>query len=285
MRFTSLLTLSLLLAATANADPLFVASNGTPSFSAAQCSSTNSDSAPVTDSTSCSAVGGTVSGSSFSNFGHIGVSSDASSASGNSLGNGIGSEALFRDVLFFSSTNSALTGADIQMSLLLQGVMGFDVSAGSAGDSIEGSLSVSGTAPSFFFFRFFNDSSGGFSVEQNPFTVTGTLGSTIDAVLTSPVFHVDFNGPTQLTLRLQSGSSSGGNASAFSHFGNSFAFASNPFVLPDGVTVNAGDYLVDNRFIDPLAAFGVPEPASWTTMLLGFCLIGLTVRRRRVVFA
>jgi len=286
MRFTPFLTLSLLLAAPANADPLFVASNGTPSFSSAQCSSVHSDSAPVTDTTSCSAVGGTVTGKSFSSFGHLGVSSDASSASGNSLGNGIGSEALFEDVVFFSSTNPALTGADIQMKLLLQGVMGFDVSAGGAGDSIEGSLFVSGTAPSFFFFRFFDNSLGGFSVEQNPFDVTGTLGSTIDAVLTSPVFHVDLNGPTLLELRLQSGASTGGNASAFSHFGNSFAFASTPFILPDGVTVNAGDYLVNNRFIDPLAPGGVPEPASWATMLLGFGLIGLAVRRRhRVVFA
>ncbi|GAA3894603.1 hypothetical protein GCM10022276_12180 [Sphingomonas limnosediminicola] len=224
-------------------------------------------------------------GSSFSTFGHIGVSSDASSASGSSLGNGISSEALFRDVLFFSSTNPALTGADIQMSLLLQGIMGFDVSAGGAGSSIEGSLSVSGTAPSFFFFRFFDDSSGSFSVEQNPFAVAGTLGSTIDAVLTSPVFHVDFDGPTQLTLRLQSGSSTGGDASAFSHFGSSFAFASTPFLLPDGVTVSAGDYLVDDHFIDPLAAVGVPEPDSWMTMLLGFCLMGLTVRRRRRVYS
>ena len=55
------------------------------------------------------------------------------------------------------------------------------------------------------------------------------------------------------------------------------------FNLPDGVTVNAGDYLVNNRYFDPLATGGgVPEPASWALMITGFGLMGVALHRRRV---
>jgi hypothetical protein len=69
-------------------------------------------------------------------------------------------------------------------------------------------------------------------------------------------------------------------------------FASSSFKLPtgrdafnlaDGVAANAGDYLVNNRFLDPLApAAGVPEPAAWTLMILGFGAAGAMLRRRRL---
>jgi hypothetical protein len=51
--------------------------------------------------------------------------------------------------------------------------------------------------------------------------------------------------------------------------------------VPDGVTVNAGNWLVDNRFVDPLSA--VPEPASWALMILGFGVLGAGLRVQRAI--
>jgi hypothetical protein len=46
--------------------------------------------------------------------------------------------------------------------------------------------------------------------------------------------------------------------------------------------VNGGDYLVNNHFIDPLAAStGVPEPTGWALMIAGLSLAGANLRRRR----
>ena len=45
---------------------------------------------------------------------------------------------------------------------------------------------------------------------------------------------------------------------------HSFKFAPSAFLLPDGVTANAGDYIVDNRFVDPLAVpTDVPAPGDF----------------------
>ena len=43
--------------------------------------------------------------------------------------------------------------------------------------------------------------------------------------------------------------------------------------LDDGPIIN----------VDPTAA--VPEPASWATMIVGFAVVGVTMRRRRTVRA
>jgi hypothetical protein len=265
--------------ATAFAAPLFVAQNGTPSFSAAQCSDQQNGDHPVRSVLSCSRADvGTVSGTAVSSFGHLGAFAQADSHTGSSLGTGIGSEALFQDTLIFTSSNPNATVASVSANLLLHGVMDFAAGQGAAGDSVEGAVTLN---QAFFFFRFFNNSTDGFSVEQNPFSVSGTLGPTTDAVLTTPLVQVALNTPIVLRLRLQSGASAGGlGAIAATDFGGSFKFVSgaDAFNLPDGVTVNAGTWLVDNRFIDPLAA--VPEPATWALMVAGLGLVGATVRRR-----
>lgn len=260
--------------------PRFVAQGGTPSFSAAQCSDHQDGDHPVNSFVTCNRADvGTVSETSVSSFGHLGTFAQADSHTDSSLGTGIGSEAVFEDTLLFSSTNPNATSAVVSANLLLHGIMDFAAGQGAAADSVEGAVTLN---QGFFFFRFFNNSIDGFSIEQNPFSVSGTLGPTTDAVLTTPLVEVALNTPIILRLRLQSSASTGGNgAVAATDFGGSFKFVSgsDAFNLPDGVTVNAGTWLVDNRFIDPLAA--VPEPASWAMMIAGFALAGLGVRRRR----
>jgi hypothetical protein len=110
------------------------------------------------------------------------------------------------------------------------------------------------------------------------------IGPITDAVLTSHVIHVALNSPVNLVVRLQAGAgASGPGAFALSDFSGSFKFPTSGVCnLPDGVTANAGDYLVNNRFIDPLApAAAAPEPSAWTLMITGFGLAGATLRRRR----
>jgi PEP-CTERM motif len=52
------------------------------------------------------------------------------------------------------------------------------------------------------------------------------------------------------------------------------------FTVEDGVTANAGDYLVNNRFIDPNAPT-VPEPSSFPLMIFGMGLLVAGITRRR----
>ena len=80
------------------------------------------------------------------------------------------------------------------------------------------------------------------------------------------------------------GASVGPGASSRSDFGHTFALptGSDVFNLPGGVTVNAGSYLVNNRYFDPtLVSVGVPEPAGWSLMIAGVGLAGSALRRRR----
>ena len=118
---------------------------------------------------------------------------------------------------------------------------------------------------------------------------SGTVGGVTDLHMHTAFTLVPLNTPVFFSLGMFTGANASGPGShALSDFGvNSFKFAPTAFNLPDGVTVNAGDYLVNNRFIDPLAApgGGVPEPASWALMIAGFGLAGAALRRRRATLA
>jgi hypothetical protein len=141
---------------------------------------------------------------------------------------------------------------------------------------VDGSLNLNGEG---FVLRFTNSAPGGFSIFRNDFNALGVIGPATDAVLTTTPIRVPLNTPVTFGLILSTFAGAGSFAQAGSDFGGSFKFASgDAFDLPDGVTVNAGSWLVDNRFIDPLAA--VPEPASWALMMLGFGLLGAGLRAR-----
>jgi hypothetical protein len=88
-----------------------------------------------------------------------------------------------------------------------------------------------------------------------------------------------------MTLQLTTSAGVGGSGSpesATSHFSNSFEIpiGIDAFVLPDGVTANAGDWLVNNRRLG--ATPTVPEPATWALMTLGLGSVGAKLRRRRL---
>ena len=64
-------------------------------------------------------------------------------------------------------------------------------------------------------------------------------------------------------------------------FSNSFGFATTGpvFNLPPGYTANAGDYLVNNRFVRLNGA--IPEPSTWAMLIIGFGVIGASLRITR----
>lgn len=172
----------------------------------------------------------------------------------------------------------------MSLNLFLDGLLNAaSPDSGFAAATIEGYATVGG---GFFSFRRILRGDGaeeGF----NDFFTDGVLGDPAGARLTTPTVRVNFDTPIALSLHLQAGVFSRGVfSSALSDFGGSFKFASGDvFNLPDGVTVNAGDYLVNNRFIDPLAppSGAVPEPAAWALMITGFGLAGATLRRRHLL--
>jgi hypothetical protein len=218
-------------------------------------------------------------------FGHLGARADAASVNGNSLFIANSAEAHFTDSLFFSDPTAPI-GATTQVSvnLLLDGFL--NAAAGDSGNSAartEGFVSLGGTP---FFFTYFAASDGTRSSSNGLIAEGSVFGPGGRVTMTSPMVTVFLNSPTAFNLSLQTSAvASGPASSSFSEFESaSFKLPTgrDAFNLADGVTVNAGDYLVNNRFIDPLAApGGVPEPASWTLMILGFGLAGAAVRRRR----
>jgi hypothetical protein len=209
--------------------------------------------------------------------GHLGAASLSASHS-ESLGAGIGAQADFFDVVTFTSTDPLATETDVSLNLLLHGILnkagGFDAAAVEVFTVLGGQFTKLAMG---------NDADG-FTVDRNDFSTFGVLGPATDAVLTTPTLHVFLNSPMVFRLDLQVSSSAGGPADAAgADFGGSFKLpATGVFNLADGVTANAGDYLVDNHFIDPLAGPGtsVPEPTPWALMIAGFGLAGAALRRR-----
>lgn len=110
--------------------------------------------------------------------------------------------------------------------------------------------------------------------------------------LQSPQIGFNFAGASSLDaflfIALESfADSRGDGGSARADFSSSFGFpvGTDVFTLPAGYTANAGAYLVNNRFIDPNAVGGVPEPRMWALLILGFGMVGGALRRRMAVLA
>jgi len=296
MRLTTVLvsaaTLALLSAAPATAAD-FVAQAGVNAnvFANASCSNSTANvtgHAPVRAENVCTRSDiGTGHAADFASFAHLGSESDASSHNGDSLGAGASGQADFTDFIVFSQANGGgATTTDVTVNLLLEGVLAATAAplqGGGAGAGVEGFLLFNNE---FFNFRYERFSDGTTS-ERNSFITNGDLLTEGRVAMHTPLITVGLNTPIQFRLHLETGVGTSGPASfALADFAqSSFKLPTNgpAFGLADGFTANAGDYLVDNRFIDPLApaAGGVPEPTSWAMLIVGFGLSGVVVRRRR----
>ena len=151
---------------------------------------------------------------------------------------------------------------------------------------LEGRISI----VNVFQFLITNDTAQGDSFILNALAlVGGVIGPTTNAQLRTPTFRVDLNAPVLFEMSFGAGAGAvGSGASSTTDFSGSFKFptAGDVFDLPNGVTVNAGTYLVNNHFIDPLAPpAGVPEPSSWALVIAGLGVAGAALRRRRALAA
>jgi hypothetical protein len=243
-------------------------------------------------SVTCGSSLGVGSSAATSSFGHIGASASAVTLTGSSLGAQEGGEAFLQDFLVFTSTDPTAIVTSVSANLLLDGILNASgVTGFSGGDArLTGDVRL---GSGFFQFSYRIFSNGTVEPSTNQMAVSGSvLGPNFNAGFTTPLVQVALNSPVTFELQLDTLAESGGaGASATSDFGGSFKLptGSDAFNLGAGITVNGadGDWLVNNRFNDPLAAptSGVPEPASWALMIAGFGLAGALLRRRRIAAA
>jgi len=221
----------------------------------------------------------------FADFGHLGVQSDAASINTDSLFIANSATANFEDIIVFSDPTAPIGATTpVSVNMILEGALDAATNGfGRAGANIEGLVSFSGGG---FDFRFSTDGADDFDHSIS----VGTIAEDGRMLMLSPTVNVFLNSPIVFRMSLASrAAASGPFSSALSEFNiSSFKLPTgrDAFNLADGVTVNSGDWLVNNRFIDPRApAGGVPEPASWTLMIMGFGLAGAVLRKRRKLAA
>jgi len=277
-RSLSLLTATAWLSfATTATAATFVVSVGSPVGTPSCGSASANGSAPAARELVCSPIGGAslLDGRAAADFGYVGGSSSAAVGSGYfGTAFGISTQSVFTDFVTFTAADPSITSVVVAANLAFSGEMNATAAANASVDLF---YSLAG---SFFFSA--NDSTG---IVRNDFGVAqGDVSATLNnALLRTPTFIVPVNQPLLMTLVLSTGAGVGGSgspASATSHFSNSFEvpIGSDAFVLPEGVTANAGAWLVNNRRVVSTAA--VPEPATWAMMLLGFGAVGYLMRRR-----
>lgn len=259
----------------------------------------------ITSSSSVAAVGGcfgdplgSVRGSAYSGPGQLGAESRA-----NTNGSGAFARwqttATFSDFVTFTSSDPAATTAIVSANLLFVGLFTIPVSGISTQSRLEGGGHIGGRQFSFLVQPNFADT----TIELSGIAVAG--GTLIDssglsfALLRTTPFEVPLNQPIEFALTLQdfalavnagantvtdfaslanASQSQGSGLGRLSGNGVGVPMGVDAFQLPNGVTANAGDWLVNNSRV--VAA--VPEPASWMMMIAGFGLLGFAVRPQRV---
>ena len=164
--------------------------------------------------------------------------------------------------------------------------------AGSYASFGHGPLVLSGvtfTSPSFMYAvdpKYYSSSYAGGDFFDSNFPPSGL--NVVTAVLPKPATTVGFDfgglfgGPVTVSVMLSNGdmftdtttrSIVGTNSLAFTEFTAATPFTSVEISMPDLPNYNALDNFT-------FGSVSVPEPASWTMMLLGFGLVGAIIRRR-----
>ena len=235
-------------------------------------------SVPVARSLACSTAG-RLDARAAALFGHVGGTSGANVGGGFSgAAFGINTISQFSDFVTFTSIDPSVTSVLVASNLAFSGTMNATAFASASVDLLyfmEGS--------GFYFYSASQDGVG-----RNDFGVAlgSVSGGVTSALLRTAMFSVPTNHPILMTLKLGTGAGVGGGggpSSARSEFSNSFEvpFGIDAFVLPAGVTANAGDWLVNNRRVDPDATGAIPEPSTWAMMIAGFSGMGAALRMRR----
>ena len=250
---------------------------------------TETKSTAVSLARTCGDRFGVLTATAFAEAGHIGATAGSATFGGTSTPAAPTAGASYSDFLIFTSSDPTATEAEVSVNILVDGVLN-----AARGDP---KVFTEGTADFDAFVVLTGrldlverlNGEGSLFVHSNFDLVSGVLGPAPHGLLRSPTLIVALNRPVFFEMGLEVGSGSvGPGASARSDFSHTFALptGSDVFNLPGGVTVNAGSYLVNNRYFDPsLVSAGVPEPASWALMIAGFGLAGAGLRRRRAAVA
>jgi hypothetical protein len=266
-------------------------SAGATSGSIGNCgeAKTDTNSTAVSLALTCGDRFGVLTATAFAEPGHVGATASSATFGGTSTPALPAANATYSDFLIFTSSDPHATEAEVSVNLFLDGVLNAAANP-NAGSQAFTAFRAFVVLSGLFQIQESLKDDGSLFVQSNFGLASGVLGPAPHGVLLSPTVIVPLNQPVFFEIGLEVGNSIfGPGASARSEFGHTFALPTgmDVFNMPGGVTVNAGDYLVNNRFFDPEAApgGGVPEPASWALMIAGFGLAGAALRRRRAAVA
>lgn len=265
--------------AIAAASAVFSVMAGVPTNCAGTPQAVNNSPVPASVTYACADTRGTESGQATASHGRVSGSSQATSTQNVSIFHGVGTSGRFNDTLTFSKTAPGVP--DVFTASVNIEVGGNALSTRiTPGGHADGIATVTLGFQGIHQISYVERSDRPFSVlHSGGFTGSGTLGLGAGSVLTSPdvtlaVGDVAFS----LSLNL-SASAMLPDGIGLVDFLNGIGFAPgmDVFNLPDGYTVSAGTYLVNNRFIDGRAE--IPEPSI--VSLLAVSVIGCCAMRHR----